>query len=104
MKKYIRQIKEKLVQSFHGLSGCVISNNIHVVRCLDFPDAVLLDFYGYFIAHILTTCRNVIGHSLIKCLMDEWGTHQDLSTQMPEPLYVACLPQDIRSGGFITPD
>jgi hypothetical protein len=84
----------KLVQSLHGLSGCVISNNIHVVSCLDYPH-VLLDFYRHFIAYTMTTCRNVIGHSMIKFLMDEWGTHQGQSTQMPEPLYVACLPQDI---------
>jgi hypothetical protein len=74
MKKYIRQIKEKVVQSFHCLSGCTISNNIHVASCLDYPDALLLDFYGHFIAYTWTTCRNVIGHNLIRCLMDEWGT------------------------------
>jgi hypothetical protein len=74
--------------------GTPSSINIHVVSCLDYPDAVLLDFYGHFIAYTWTTCRNVIGHSLITCLMDEWGTHQGLSTQMPEPLYVACLLQD----------
>jgi hypothetical protein len=95
MKKHNTQIKEKVVQSFHGLSGCVISNNIHVVSCLDYPDALLLDFYGHFIAYTSTTCRNVIGHSLIKCLTDEWGTHQGLSTQMPELLYVVCFPQGI---------
>jgi hypothetical protein len=35
-------------------------------------------------------------------LMDEWGTHQGLSTQMPEPLYVACLLQDFWNGGLMT--
>jgi hypothetical protein len=94
MKKHIRQIMEKVVQSFHVLYGCTISNNIHVVSCLDYPDAVLLDIYGHFIAYTWTTFRNVIGHNLIRCLMDEWGTHQGLFTQMPEPFYVACLHQD----------
>jgi hypothetical protein len=75
--------------------GTLSTINIHVVSCLDYPDAVLLVFYGHFIAYTLTTCRNVTEHSLITCLMDEWGTHQGLSIQMPEPLYVACLLQDI---------
>jgi hypothetical protein len=74
--------------------GAPSSIYIYVVSCLDYPDAVLLDFYGHFIAYTWTTCRNWIGHTLIKCLMDEWGTHQGLSTQMPEPFFVACLPQD----------
>jgi hypothetical protein len=75
--------------------GAPSSINIHVVSCLDYPDAVFLDFYGHFIAYTWITCRNVIGHRLITCLMDEWGTHQGLCIQMPEPLYVACLLQDI---------
>jgi hypothetical protein len=74
--------------------GVPSSINIHVVNFLDYPDAVLLDFCGHFIAQTWTTCRNVIGHSLITCLIDKWGKYQGLSTQMPEPLYVACLLQD----------
>jgi hypothetical protein len=34
--------------------------------------------------------------------MDEWGTHQGLFTQMPEPFYVACLHQDFWNGDLMT--
>jgi hypothetical protein len=33
--------------------------------------------------------------------MDEWGTHQILSTQMPEPFYVAFLLQDFWNGDLM---
>jgi hypothetical protein len=35
-------------------------------------------------------------------LIDKWGKYQGLSTQMPEPLYVACLLQDFWNGDLMT--
>jgi hypothetical protein len=80
--------------------GAPSSININVVSCMDYPDAVLLGFYGRFIAYTWTTCRNVIGHNLITCLMDDWGTHPGLSTHMSEILSEVCLLQDFWNGTY----